>query len=94
MNYKGEWTWIKQTVIAKLDELKINYTLIEQRSSIYNRRNEKIDIENIDYIVKNLFKRYKGRQHYLVVADKDQKIDLKTLQDKIGSYKAQLCFRR
>ena len=78
----------KQTVIAKLDELKINYTLIEHDPVYTIEEMEKIDIENIDYIVKNLFLRdAKGRQHYLVVADKDQKIDLKTLQDKIGSTK-------
>ena len=78
----------KQTVIAKLDELKINYTLIEHDPVYTIEEMEKIDIENINYIVKNLFLRdAKGRQHYLVVADKDQKIDLKTLQDKIGSTK-------
>lgn len=64
----------KQTVIAKLDELKINYTLIEHDPVYTIEEMEKIDIENIDYIVKNLFLRdAKGRQHYLVVADKDQK---------------------
>lgn len=65
----------KQAVIAKLDELKINYTLIEHDPVYTIEEMEKIDIENIDYIVKNLFLRdAKGRQHYLVVADKDQKL--------------------
>ena len=47
----------KQTVIAKLDELKINYTLIEHDPVYTIEEMEKIDIENIDYIVKNLFLR-------------------------------------
>ena len=78
----------KQEVIVKLDEMKINYTLIEHEPVYTIEEMEKIDIENIDYIVKNLFLRdAKGKKHYLVVADKDQKIDLKTLQEKIGSTK-------
>ncbi len=78
----------KQEVIEKLDELKINYTLIEHHPVYTIEEMEKIDIKDIKYIVKNLFLRdAKGKKHYLVVADKDQKIDLKTLQEKLGSTK-------
>lgn len=78
----------KQAVIDKLDELKISYTLIEHDPVYTIEEMEKIDIENVDYIVKNLFLRdAKGKKHYLVVADKDQKIELKTLEGKIGSTK-------
>ncbi len=78
----------KQAVIDKLEELKIKYTLIDHDPVYTIEEMEKIDIENIDYIVKNLFLRdAKGKKHYLVVADKDQKVELKTLESKIGSTK-------
>ena len=78
----------KQSVISKLEELNISYQLIEHDPVYTIEEMENIGIENTDYIVKNLFLRDgKGKKHYLVVADKNQRVDLKTLQEKIDSTK-------
>lgn len=78
----------KQAVISKLEELNISYQLIEHDPVYTIEEMENIGIENTDYIVKNLFLRDgKGKKHYLVVADKNQRVDLKTLQEKIDSTK-------
>ena len=78
----------KQSVISKLEELNISYDFIEHNPVYTIEEMENIGIENTDYIVKNLFLRDgKGKKHYLVVADKNQRVDLKTLQEKIDSTK-------
>ena len=78
----------KKEIIKFLNENKVNYNLIEHEAVYTMEDLQKINIQKYGVEVKNLFLRdEKGKNHYLIVAKNDTKIDLKSLKDKIHSTK-------
>ena len=71
-----------------MNENKVNYNLVEHEAVYTMEDIQKINIQKYGTEVKNLFLRdEKGKNHYLIVAKNDTKIDLKSLKDKIHSTK-------
>lgn len=78
----------KKEIIKFLNENKVNYNLVEHEAVYTMEDIQKINIQKYGTEVKNLFLRdEKGKNHYLIVAKNDTKIDLKSLKDKIHSTK-------
>ena len=77
----------KKEIIKFLNENKVNYNLIEHEAVYTMEDLQKINIQKYGVEVKNLFLRdEKGKNHYLIVAKNDTKIDLKSLKDKVSVY--------
>lgn len=77
---------ITQIVFEKLNELEINYDVIEHPAVYTIEELESLNISNRDKIVKNLFLRDDKKKHYiLLVLLKDKKVNLKDLRMKINS---------
>ncbi len=73
-------------VLNKLDELQIKYQLIKHIPIYTIEEANNLDIENKEYIVKNLFLRDdKKRNYYLVVIKNHKKVNLNDLMLKINS---------
>ena len=73
-------------VLNKLDELQIKYQLIKHIPIYTIEEANNLDIENKEYIVKNLFLRDdKKRNYYLVVIKSYKKVNLNDLMLKINS---------
>ena len=73
-------------VLNKLDELQIKYQLIKHIPIYTIEEANNLDIENKEYIVKNLFLRDdKKRNYYLVVIKSQKKVNLSDLMLKINS---------
>ncbi len=73
-------------VLNKLDELQIKYQLINHIPIYTIDEANNLDIENKEYIVKNLFLRDdKKRNYYLVVIKSYKKVNLNDLMLKINS---------
>ena len=73
-------------VLNKLDELQIKYQLIKHIPIYTIEEANNLDIENKEYIVKNLFLRDdKKRNYYLVVIKSHKKVNLNDLMLKINS---------
>lgn len=76
----------RQRVFQKLNELGIDYDVIEHPAVYTIEELELLDISNRDKIVKNLFLRDDKKKHYmLLVLSKDKKVNLKDLRVKINS---------
>lgn len=76
----------EQKVYDKLDELFIEYTVIEH-DPLYTAEDLKSIMDRTEGIhLKNLFLRnQKGNKYYLVSVRHDAEVDLKELKEKIGS---------
>lgn len=73
-------------VLNKLDELQIKYQLIKHIPIYTIDEANNLDIENKEYIVKNLFLRDdRKRNYYLVVIKSYKKVNLNDLMLKINS---------
>lgn len=73
-------------VLNKLDELQIKYQLIKHIPIYTIEEANNLDIENKEYIVKNLFLRDdRKRNYYLVVIKSYKKVNLNDLMLKINS---------
>ena len=73
-------------VLNKLDELQIKYQLIKHIPIYTIEEANNLDIENKEYIVKNLFLRDdKKRNYYLVIIKNHKKVNLNDLMLKINS---------
>lgn len=76
----------RQIIFEKLNELGINYDLIEHPAVYTIEELEVVDSSYRNKIVKNLFLRDDKKKHYiLLVISKDKKVNLKDLRMKIKS---------
>ena len=76
----------RQEVFAYLEKMDIGYQVNEHPAVYTMEEMEKLGLDKLGGIVKNLFLRdAKGRRHFLVMMCQDKKVDLKDLQGKIGS---------
>ena len=76
----------RQKVYAYLDNLGISYKVSEHPAVYTIEEMEKLDLDKLGGIVKNLFLRdNNGKRHFLVLMRQDKKVDLKGLQGKIDS---------
>ena len=77
---------IKEKVYQKLDELGITYEAMDHPAVYTMEEMDELGITSKGEVCKNLFLRdEKGRRHFLVVLQKDKKVDLKNIQSQIGS---------
>ena len=76
----------KEKVLKKLDELNINYKLIDHPPVYTIEAMEELKLDENGHVVKNLFlKNSNGKKHYLVVLKGDKKADLKSIKSQINS---------
>ena len=76
----------KEEVYLKLKELNIEYLKIDHIPIYTIDEANGLDIENKEYVAKNLFLRDdKKRNYYLLVVKSNKKIDLNDLKNKINS---------
>lgn len=78
----------KEKIIDYLKKYNIKYKLIEHEAVYTMEDVDKLNIKNKGTEVKNLFLRdEKGKNHFLIMAREDTKINMKELKDLIGSSK-------
>lgn len=76
----------KQAVYDKLAELGIKYELVEHPPVYTIEEMQRLDFPPQSTIAKNLFLRdAKGKRHFLLVADADANVDLRSLGEKLGT---------
>lgn len=76
----------KEDIMQLLNEKNIKYELVNHEAVYTMQDIDKLNIKGKGIEVKNLFLRdEKGKNHYLIVAKADTKIDMKELKDIIGS---------
>ena len=76
----------KEKVLARLDEMQIPYEIINHAAVFNMEEMERLQLANMDKVVKNLFIRdAKKQNYYLVVMQKDKSANLKELRGKIES---------
>lgn len=76
----------KSKVYQHLEEMNINYKVSEHPPVYTIEEMERLELDKIGGIVKNLFLRdAKGKRHFLVMMRQDKKVDLKDLQSRLGS---------
>lgn len=76
----------KEDIIKLLDERNIEFELVEHVAVYTMEDIDKLNIKDKGTEVKNLFLRdEKGKNHFLIVAKEDTKIDMKALKDIIKS---------
>ena len=75
-----------EKVISVLKELNIPYKLVAHKAVYTMQEMEALQIEGIEYVAKNLFVRDdKKKNYYLVVVQKDKRVDLKELKITLNS---------
>jgi len=76
----------KEDIVKLLNEKNIEFELVEHEAVYTMEDIDKLNISEKGTEVKNLFLRdEKGKNHYLILAKEDTKIDMKILKDKISS---------
>ena len=76
----------KEKVLKKLNELGIEYKIVNHPPVYTIEEVTNLNLENQDDIVKNLFlKNSNGKTHYLVVLKHEKKVDLKSLKTQLNS---------
>lgn len=76
----------KEKVLNRLDELNINYEIINHTPVYTIEEVVNLNLEEKGEIVKNLFlKNSNGKTHYLVVLEGNKKADLKAIRSQINS---------
>ena len=74
----------KEGVLKKLDELKIDYELMEHEAVYTIEEMENLNMPRIDEVIKNLFVRDEKKQnYYLIIVSKNKSVNLKELRRKI-----------
>ncbi|MBR2137800.1 MAG: prolyl-tRNA synthetase associated domain-containing protein [Bacilli bacterium] len=74
----------KEDVLKKLDELKIDYELMEHEAVYTIEEMENLNMPRIDEVIKNLFVRDEKKQnYYLIIVSKNKSVNLKELRRKI-----------
>ena len=78
----------KEDIVKLLNEKNIEFELVEHEAVYTMEDIEKLNIKDKGTEVKNLFLRdEKGKNHFLIVAKEDTKIDMKELKNIINSSK-------
>lgn len=78
----------KQEVLEFLNDKNIEFEMVEHEAVFTIEEMNNLNLEEKGVGVKNLFLRdEKGKNHFLIVAKDETKIDLKGLKDKINSTK-------
>lgn len=78
----------KQEVLEFLNDKNIEFEMVEHEAVFTVDEMNKLNLDEKGVGVKNLFLRdEKGKNHFLIVAKDETKIDLKGLKDKINSTK-------
>lgn len=78
----------KQEVLEFLNNKNIEFEMVEHEAVFTIEEMNNLNLEEKGVGVKNLFLRdEKGKNHFLIVAKDETKIDLKGLKDKINSTK-------
>ena len=78
----------KEDIVKLLNEENIKFELVEHEAVYTMEDIEKLNIKDKGTEVKNLFLRdEKGKNHFLIVAKEDTKIDMKELKNIINSSK-------
>ena len=76
----------REKIISRLDELNINYELVEHKAVFTMDEYNALGINDNDEICKNLFLRdYKGNRHMLVVLKGSKNADLVLIRNEINS---------
>lgn len=76
----------KQAILKLLDEAKISYQWVEHEAVYTIDEMKKLNLPYADCIAKNLFVRDDKKKHfYLISVQEEKQIDLKKLQEIIGS---------
>jgi len=76
----------REKILNYLDNLKINYRMVEHPAVYTIEEMERLEMEMIGGVIKNLFlKDATGKRHFLVMLRQDKKVDLKSLPARIGS---------
>ena len=76
----------QQKVLHKLHQLNISYEIVRHPAAFTIEEMDALTLDNKGDVVKNLFLRDdKGKNHYLVVVEKNKTVDLKKLRDQLGS---------
>lgn len=76
----------KQLVYAKLEEMNIDFQRIEHPAVYTIEEMKALDFPADSTVAKNLFLRNgNGKEHYLLVLEEDQNIDLKEVKTMIAS---------
>ena len=74
----------QKKVYQVLDGLGIPYQVMQHPAAFTIEDMDALDISNKDDIVKNLFlKDARGNRHFLVIVDKNKKVDLKKLRSQL-----------
>lgn len=74
----------QQKAFQRLDELNIEYEMIQHSAAFTIEDLETLEIKNKGDIVKNLFLRdANGKRHFLVVVENTKKVDLKKLRRQL-----------
>ncbi|MCI8708191.1 MAG: prolyl-tRNA synthetase associated domain-containing protein [Dorea sp.] len=76
----------KKRVYDALDKMKIKYETVEHEPVFTMEDMDRLGLTKKGTLCKNLFLRdSKGKRHFLVTADENTKIDLKTLGRQLGA---------
>lgn len=76
----------KKRVYDALDKMKIKYEVVEHEPVYTMEDMDRLGLTKKGTLCKNLFLRdAKGKRHFLVTADENTKIDLKTLGRQLGA---------
>lgn len=79
---------MKQKVLDFLSREQIPYVITEHESVYTMDDMERIGLDKLGTICKNLFIRdVEGKRHFLITADNDTQINLKELGEKLGAGK-------
>lgn len=77
---------LEANIYELLDHQNISYKVINHPAVFTIDEMEQLHMDGFEYVVKNLFVRDdKKRHYYLIVVQKDKKVNMKELQDKIQS---------
>lgn len=76
----------KQDIYNILKEMNIDYSVTEHKPVYTIEEMNDLGMENIDYVIKNLFIRDdKKKNYYLVLVQKDKTVNLNKLKETINS---------
>lgn len=77
---------LSQKVFNTLDELKIDYSVVDHPPAFDMADLESLNIDKKNEVVKNLFVMDEKKQRFLlIVAQKDRRVNLKDVKTKLGS---------
>ena len=77
---------VRKKVYEALDKMNIKYEVVEHEPVYTMEDMDRLGLTKKGTLCKNLFLRdAKGKRHFLVTADENTKVDLKSLGKKLGA---------